>query len=83
RKITRWGDFAKVMEGIDAAQNAGLKIKLNAVALRDFNYAEMPELLRFAHGRGMDLIVIDRKIADIHWAQARKMPFLRGLERMV
>ncbi|MDL2397773.1 GTP 3',8-cyclase MoaA [Rhizobium mayense] len=57
--ITRWGDFSKVMEGIDAAQTAGLKIKLNAVALKDFNEAEIPELLRFAHGRGMDLTVIE------------------------
>ena len=37
--ITRWGNLAKVMEGIDAAQAAGLKIKLNAVALKDFNDA--------------------------------------------
>ncbi|HEX8044270.1 GTP 3',8-cyclase MoaA [Rhizobium sp.] len=59
RAITRWGDFAKVMEGIDAAQKAGLKIKLNAVALKDFNEAEIPEMLRFAHGRGMDLTVIE------------------------
>ncbi|MGO4436107.1 GTP 3',8-cyclase MoaA [Rhizobium sp. RAF56] len=59
RAITRWGDLAKVMEGIDAAQKAGLRIKLNAVALKDFNEAEIPELLRFAHGRGMDLTVIE------------------------
>ncbi len=59
RAITRWGDFSKVMEGIDAAQKAGLKIKLNAVALKCFNEAEIPELLRFAHGRGMDLTVIE------------------------
>ncbi len=59
RKITRWGDFAKVMEGIDAAQKAGIKIKLNAVALKDFNDTEMPDLLRFAHGRRMDLTVIE------------------------
>ena len=59
RSITRWGDFAKVMEGIDAAQRAGLKIKLNAVALKGFNEAEIPELLRFAHGRGMDITVIE------------------------
>ncbi|WP_412065146.1 GTP 3',8-cyclase MoaA [Rhizobium sp. SYY.PMSO] len=59
RAITRWGDFSKVMEGIDAAQRAGLKIKLNAVALKGFNEAEIPELLRFAHGRGMDLTVIE------------------------
>jgi len=59
RTITRWGDFSKVMEGIDAAHRAGLKIKLNAVALKGFNEAEIPELLRFAHGRGMDLTVIE------------------------
>jgi cyclic pyranopterin phosphate synthase len=59
RAITRWGDFSKVMEGIDAAQKAGLKIKLNAVALKDFNEHEIPAMLRFAHGRGMDLTVIE------------------------
>ena len=59
REITRWGDFHKVMEGIDAALKAGLKIKLNAVALKDFNEFEIPEMLRFAHGRGMDLTVIE------------------------
>jgi cyclic pyranopterin phosphate synthase len=58
-QITRWGDFHKVMEGIDAAQKAGLKIKLNAVALKDFNDREMPAMVRFAHDRGMDLTVIE------------------------
>ncbi|MDO1584583.1 GTP 3',8-cyclase MoaA [Rhizobium oryzicola] len=58
-QITRWGDLSKVMEGIDAAQRAGLKIKLNAVALKGFNDQEIPEMLRFAHGRGMDLTVIE------------------------
>ncbi|PST19036.1 GTP 3',8-cyclase MoaA [Rhizobium sp. JAB6] len=59
RAITRWGDFSKVMEGIEAAQKAGLNIKLNAVALKGFNDAEIPDLLRFAHGRSMDLTVIE------------------------
>lgn len=59
RHITRWGDLDRVMEGLDAAQAAGIKIKLNAVALKDFNDAEMPDLMRFAHGRGMDLTVIE------------------------
>lgn len=59
RTITRWGDFSKVMEGIDSAQKAGLKIKLNAVALKGFNEDEIPDMLRFAHGRGMDLTVIE------------------------
>ncbi|TGV64665.1 GTP 3',8-cyclase MoaA, partial [Mesorhizobium sp. M00.F.Ca.ET.149.01.1.1] len=58
-QITRWGNLGKVMEGIDAAQKAGLKVKLNAVALRDFNDAEIPELMRWAHGRGMDLTLIE------------------------
>ncbi|MBD9372220.1 GTP 3',8-cyclase MoaA [Rhizobium sp. ARZ01] len=59
RAITRWGDITKVMEGIDAAQAAGLKIKLNAVALKDFNDREIPDMLRWAHGRGMDLTLIE------------------------
>ena len=59
RKITRWGDMGKVMEGIDAALAAGLKIKLNAVALKDFNEHEIPEMIRFAHARGMDLTLIE------------------------
>ncbi len=59
RSITRWGDLSKVIEGIDAAQAAGLKIKINAVALKDFNDREIPELMRWAHGRGMDLTLIE------------------------
>ncbi|MGK6314981.1 GTP 3',8-cyclase MoaA [Neorhizobium sp. DT-125] len=59
KTITRWGDFHKIMEGIDAARKAGLKIKLNAVALRDFNRLEIPAMIRFAHERGMDLTVIE------------------------
>ena len=59
RDITRWGDIDRVMEGLDAAQAAGIKVKLNAVALKDFNDAEIADLIRFAHGRGMDLTVIE------------------------
>ena len=59
RQITRWGDLAKVMEGIEAAERAGLKIKLNAVALKGFNDTEIAEMLRFAHGRGMDMTIIE------------------------
>ncbi len=59
RAITRWGDLSKVMEGIEAAAHAGLKIKLNAVALKGFNDVELPAMIRWAHGRGMDLTVIE------------------------
>ena len=57
--ITRWGNLERVLAGIDAAQAAGIKVKLNAVALKGFNEQEIPELMRFAHGRGMDLTVIE------------------------
>ncbi len=59
RKITRWGDLAKVKEGIKAAQAAGLQIKINAVALKDVNQHEVPEMIRWAHGEGMDLTLIE------------------------
>ena len=59
KAITRWGDFGEVMAGIDAAEKAGLKIKLNAVALKGVNEQEFDELIRFAHGRGFDLTLIE------------------------
>ena len=49
----------KVMEGIDAAQAAGLRVKINAVALKDLNEDEIPRLLEWAHGRGMDMTLIE------------------------
>ena len=58
-EITRWGDFAKVMEGVEAAQKAGIRVKLNAVALKDFNEDEIADLLRYAHGNDMDLTLIE------------------------
>jgi GTP 3',8-cyclase len=59
RAITRWGSIDKVLDGIAAAQKAGLKIKINAVALKGFNDLELPEMLRWAHGQDMDLTVIE------------------------
>jgi cyclic pyranopterin phosphate synthase len=59
RAITRWGELDKVLAGIDAAQAAGLKIKINAVALKGVNEDELAPLVRWAHGRGMDLTIIE------------------------
>jgi len=59
RNITRWGDLAKVLDGIDAADAAGLKIKINTVALKGVNEDEIAELLRRAHGRGFDFTLIE------------------------
>ena len=59
KAITRWGDFGQVMAGIEAAEKAGLAIKLNAVALKGFNEDEFDDLIAFAHGRGFDLTLIE------------------------
>src|ERR671936_627540 len=59
RAITRWGDIDKVLAGIEAAQAAGLKVKVNAVALKGVNEDEFPALLEWAHGRGMELTLIE------------------------
>jgi cyclic pyranopterin phosphate synthase len=59
KAITRWGDLAQVMAGLDAAARAGLGVKLNAVALKGVNEGEIDDLIRFAHGRGFDLTLIE------------------------
>jgi GTP 3',8-cyclase len=59
RALTRGGDLAKVIAGIDAAQAAGLRVKINAVALRRDNAAELPSLIRWAHARGADVTLIE------------------------
>jgi cyclic pyranopterin phosphate synthase len=59
RAITRWGALDQVLAGIDAAQAAGLKIKINAVALKGVNDEEFPQLIEWAQGRGMDLTLIE------------------------
>ena len=59
KAITRWGDLSKVMAGIDAAQKAGLAVKINAVALKGVNDDEFPRLIEWAHGRGMDITFIE------------------------
>jgi cyclic pyranopterin phosphate synthase len=59
RAITRWGDLDKVLRGIEAARTAGLKVKINAVALKNMNEDEIPSLMTWAHGKGMDLTLIE------------------------
>jgi len=59
KAITRWGDFGDVMAGLEAAEKAGLEVKINAVALKGINEDEIEDLLRFAHGRGHDLTLIE------------------------
>lgn len=58
-EITRWGNLDKVIAGLDAAQNAGLKIKINTVAVRGFNDHEVDELIRWSGSRDMDITFIE------------------------
>ncbi len=59
KAITRWGDLDKVLAGMAAAQKAGLDIKLNMVALKGVNDDEIDDMIRFAHGEGYDLTMIE------------------------
>jgi len=59
RAITRWGDLAKVMRGIDAAQAAGLQVKINAVALRGVNDDELTDMVAWSGDNGHDITFIE------------------------
>ncbi len=59
RTITRWGDLAKVMAGLDAAQSAGLQIKINTVAMRSVNDDEFNRMIEWCGTRGFDLTFIE------------------------
>ncbi|MFC3691914.1 GTP 3',8-cyclase MoaA [Chenggangzhangella methanolivorans] len=59
KAVTRWGDLSQVLGGVDAALAAGLKIKINTVALKDVNEDEIAGIAEWAHGKGMDLSLIE------------------------
>ena len=58
-QITRRDQLASVLHGIEVAQAAGLKIKLNTVALRQLNFDALPDMVRWAHQRGIDITLIE------------------------
>ncbi len=59
RFITRHGDVAQVIGGIRAARDAGLRVKLNTVALAGLNEEEIPTLLQWCIDEGIDLSLIE------------------------
>ncbi|MCB1385799.1 MAG: GTP 3',8-cyclase MoaA [Nitratireductor sp.] len=58
-RITRWGRLEQVMQSLEAAGKAGLSIKINAVALKGINEFEIEDMLKWAHGEGYDLTLIE------------------------
>jgi cyclic pyranopterin phosphate synthase len=59
KRITRWGRLAQVLDGINAAQKAGLKVKINAVALKGTNDDEIETMAEWCASMGMDLTFIE------------------------
>jgi cyclic pyranopterin phosphate synthase len=57
--VTRWGRLPQVIRGIDAAQRAGLRVKINAVALKGFNEDELFTMTEWCAARDMDLTWIE------------------------
>jgi cyclic pyranopterin phosphate synthase len=59
RAITRRGNLEKVQTGIESARDAGIAVKINMVALKGVNEDEIESMLHWAHGRDMDLTLIE------------------------
>lgn len=59
QQITRGGKLSQVLDGIVAAQSHGLKIKLNVVALKQDNAAEIPSIIDWSHRRDIDVSLIE------------------------
>ncbi len=59
KKLTRWGDIDKVLNGIFAAKSAGLTVKINTVALKNFNENEIEDLIRWCGSEDNDLTLIE------------------------
>lgn len=59
RTVTRGGDLNQVLEGIAAAKNAGLTIRINMVALKALNTDEVVQIAKFCADNGFDLAIIE------------------------
>ncbi len=82
--ITRGGDVAQVIEGIDAAQEAGLAVKINMVALKGVNDGEFAAMLAWCGARGIDLSLIETMpLGEIEHARAdRYLPLTAAREAL-
>ena len=58
-KITRWGNLQQVFNGGEAAKKAGLKVKINAVALKGSNETEFDNMIKWCGDNGFDLTLIE------------------------
>ena len=74
-RVTRWGRIEKTLDGIKAAQQAGLAVKINAVALKDVNEDEFDDLLAWCGREGLDLTLIETMpLGDVGDRTAQYLP---------
>lgn len=59
KEITRWGDLEKVKAGLKTAREVGLKIKINTVAISEFNQDHLADILRWCGDENFDMTVIE------------------------
>lgn len=83
RRLTRLGDLQPVLDGIRAATDCGLQIKINAVALRGLNDAELPDLVAWCGERGFDLALIESmplgEVGELRQSHFMSLDEARGL----
>ncbi len=84
RTVTRRGDLGVVLAGIAAAQRAGIRVKINAVALKGVNDDALEEMVAWAHGSGMDITFIEvMPMGEIETARVDQfLPLLVVRERL-
>ncbi|MGZ3273839.1 MAG: GTP 3',8-cyclase MoaA [Caulobacteraceae bacterium] len=59
RRVTRGGDLNQVLAGVQAARAAGIRVKINTVALKHDNADELPAMIQWAHDQGLDMTLIE------------------------
>ncbi|MDC1316165.1 radical SAM protein, partial [Alphaproteobacteria bacterium] len=59
KEITRWGDVNKVLNGIQAALDEGIKVKINTVVTKDFNDDELIEIINWSEKKSVDVSLIE------------------------
>jgi len=77
--LSRRDKLAQVLDGIAAAKAAGLKVKINTVALKGLNEGEIPDLVGWAHGQGHDLTLIEvMPLGEVEGQRYFSMEYVHG-----
>ncbi len=84
KELTRWGSLDKVIAGIDSALDAGLKIKINAVAIKGVNELEIDDMIAWCGQRSMDITLIETMpMGEIDFKRSDQYLSLEGIKRQL